>query len=117
MPLYDFYCESCKKTVEIYAGMSEKKPLSCKECGCKNCLIRDYSGIGTIIDSTKPKTLGALADKNTERLIKEGLADKKVLEWENKKKEKNKQVSKMHDIASMTPTQKRNYIMTGRKNG
>ena len=34
-----------------------------------------------------------------------------------RKAEKKKQYSKMKEIADMTPTQKRNYIMTGNKKG
>jgi len=117
MPLYDFICKECNVKTEFFLGMEEKRPADCLECGCKTCLQRDYSGINVVEDMSKPKTIGAIADANTEKLVKEGKLDKKVLEWEANKKKKNEKASRMNEIASMSPTQKRNYIMTGRKNG
>lgn len=117
MPIYNFNCKNCGLPHEVFQNMSDQRPVDCPECKGKNCLVRDYSGISVIEDSQKPKTLGALADQNTERMVKEGKLDKKVLEWESRKEEKKQKLSKIEEVANMTPTQKRNYIMTGRKNG
>ena len=117
MPLYDFICQSCGKVNEFFLKMEEERPTDCPLCGCDKCLIRDYGGINVGVEISKPKSFADIADSNTEKMVSEGKLDKKVLDWESKKKKKKEAVSKMNEIASMTPTQKRNYIMTGRKNG
>jgi len=117
MPFYQLYGKQCGSDLEVFLKMTDEKPTDCTVCGCKNCMGRDFSGINVIEDASKPKTVSDLADKNTENLVKEGKLDKKVLEWDSRKKEKKKFMSKMNEINSITPTQKRNYIMTGRKNG
>ena len=117
MPLYDFICNECGETNEFFLRMEQERPIDCPICGCSSCLRRDFSGINVGVEISKPKSFGDIADSNTEKLVNEGKLDKKVLDWESKKKKKKEAVSKMSEIASMTPTQKRNYIMTGKKNG
>ena len=66
-------------------------------------------------DSNEPKTIGELADKNTERMIEEGKLDKKSLDHESMKKKRKKKFDKMNEVTSMTPAQQEKYIMTGEK--
>lgn len=64
-----------------------------------------------IIDNKKPKTVGSLAAKNTERMIKEGKLQPKqdkIPFWR-----KSKKIDK--SLASLNQKQKREYIMTGRR--
>ena len=116
MPIYPHSCSKCGEKHEFFLKMSEEKPTVCPSCGCDGCLIRDFSGIGVTMDASKAKTIGDLANKNTEKAVKEGTLPKSALEFDSKKAERKKQHSKMREIAEMTPTQKRNYIMTGKKN-
>jgi hypothetical protein len=95
--------------------MSDTKPSVCPVDGCGGEYIRDYSGISVVIDSKQVKTIGDLADKNTEKLVKEGKLPKETLSWDTKKKERKKKKDHMRDIANMTQAQKTHYIMTGEK--
>lgn len=73
---------------------------------------RKFSIPHMIVDNKKPKTIGALAAKNTERMVKEGKLPKKeskIPPWR-----KSKKIDK--SLANMTAKQKRQYIMTGKKN-
>lgn len=66
-----------------------------------------------IVDSNKPKTVGALAEKNTIRMEKEGTlppVKKKETPWW--RKGKNKPDS---SLAKMTSAQRERYIITGEK--
>ena len=114
MPIYSFFCEKCNSKKEFFLKMSEEKPAKC-ECG--GDLVRDYSEINVGVEISKPKTIGDVANANTEKAVKEGKLHKSALEFDSRKAEKKKQYSKMKEIADMTPTQKRNYIMTGNKKG
>ena len=117
MPLYDFICNECGKTNEFFLKMEEERPTDCPLCGCSSCLRRDFGGINVGVEISKPKTIGDIANANTEKAVKEGTLPKKALDWESNQKKRKEKMSKMNEISSMTPTQKRNYIMTGRKNG
>jgi putative FmdB family regulatory protein len=114
MPIYPFYCDSCGFSEELFLKMTDEKPTSCpKKCGGK--YIRVYSGINTVIDASQPKTIGDLANKNTENLVKEGKLPKSALEFDSKKKALRKRKAHMRDLAKMTQAQKTHYIMTGEK--
>lgn len=115
MPIYPFYCEKCGHNEEIFLKMSDVKPSICPCDKCGGSYIRDYSNISAITDASKPKTIGDLADKNTENLVREGKLSKDVLNWDTKRKEIKKKKNHMNDIAKMSPTQKTHYIMTGEK--
>lgn len=117
MPMYEYYCKECSAKAEIYKKMDEPHPKDCLLCQTKGSMIQDYSSVGGIVELSQPKTISELADKNTERLVSEGKVDKKSLEWREERKEKQKKSNRMKEIASMTKQQKRNYIMTGDKNG
>jgi hypothetical protein len=105
MPIYSFFCEKCNSKKEFFLKM------------CGGDLVRDYSEINVGVEISKPKTIGDVANANTEKAVKEGKLHKSALEFDSRKAEKKKQYSKMKEIADMTPTQKRNYIMTGNKKG
>jgi hypothetical protein len=92
--------------------MSDKKPTICPICD-KETLYRIYS-ISISIDSKEPKTIGELADKNTERMVKEGKLTRGALSHKENKKKRKKQQEKMDKITKMSPKQQANYIATGK---
>jgi hypothetical protein len=115
MPIYPFYCCKCGHSEELFLKMNDEKPTTCPIANCSGQYIRDYSGISAVIDSNQPKTIGDLADANTERMVKEGQLPKSTLEWDTKRKEIRKKKEHAKDIARMTPAQRTHYIMTGEK--
>ena len=115
MPIYPFYCNKCGHREEIFLKMNDIKPSVCPIENCCGKYIRDYSGINAVIDSNHPKTIGDVADKNTENMVKEGKLPKSVLSWDTKRKEIKKKKEHMKDLAKMTQAQKTHYIMTGEK--
>tara|TARA_R110000751_G_scaffold69943_1_gene141911 strand:- start:108 stop:455 length:348 start_codon:yes stop_codon:yes gene_type:complete len=115
MPIYDYYCKECDHRFEIFKKMDDPNPSQCPSCLVSDRIIRDYSTITTSIDSNEPKTIGDLADKNTERMVSEGTLDKKSLDHESMKRKRKKKFDKMTDVSSMTPAQQERYIMTGEK--
>jgi len=113
--MYDYYCKECNHHFEVFKKMDEHDPSQCPSCSFVGGIIRDYSNIYTSVDSNKPKTIGELADKNTERMVEEGTLDKKNLDYESMKKKRKKKFDKMNEVSSMTPAQQERYIMTGEK--
>jgi hypothetical protein len=94
--------------------MSDERPTQCPSCGCDGCLARDFSGINTVVDSNQPKTIGDLANKNTEDAVKRGELPKSALDWESNKKKKREVKNRAKKISEMTQQQKTDYIMTGK---
>jgi hypothetical protein len=77
-------------------------------------LSRDFSGINAVVDSNQPKTIGDLANKNTEDAVKRGELPKSALDWESNRKKKREVKNKAKKISEMTQQQKTDYIMTGK---
>jgi hypothetical protein len=94
--------------------MSDERPTQCPSCGCNDCLSRDFSGINAVVDSNQPKTIGDLANKNTEDAVKRGELPKSALDWESNRKKKREVKNKAKKISEMTQQQKTDYIMTGK---
>jgi putative FmdB family regulatory protein len=115
MPIYDYYCKECNHHFEVFKKMDEPNPSQCPSCSLVGKIIRDYSTITTSIDSNEPKTIGELADRNTERMVEEGKLDKKSLDYESMKKKRKKKFDHKKEVTSMTPAQQEKYIMTGEK--
>lgn len=67
MPTYLFECEKCDHTEEIVAHMSDVKGLRPTCPDCKQPLIRDFAAESVSV-SEGPKTVGMLAQRNTEKL-------------------------------------------------
>ena len=87
MPIYPFYCNKCQHKEELFLKMADEKPTICPVEGCGGEYIRDYSGISAVVDASQAKTIGDLADRNTERMVKEGKLPKETLSWDTKRKE------------------------------
>lgn len=67
MPIYGFLCENCEKEFDIFCYMNEIldiKPI-CPTCKQEN-VHRVFNSV-YIFDSS-PRTVGAQADRNTERM-------------------------------------------------
>ena len=73
--IYTYICEECQDTFEIVKGMNDPDPKACPCCGYKK-IYRDFSEIGAAYVNDI-KTIGALADKNTEQMVKEGKISEK----------------------------------------
>ena len=112
--IYTYICEPCEKTFEIIKGMNDPDPKKCPECGYKK-IYRDYSEIAEVSVSNEPKTLGALADKNTEKLVKEGRLPEVTLDYENTKKKKAKFNKRVEKFSKLSPKEIREYIQTGKE--
>lgn len=66
MPWYDYQCEKCFHVIEVQHGYHDEGPQECANCESKIPLTKLIS-VPTIIDGT-PKSLGALAEKNSDKL-------------------------------------------------
>lgn len=108
MPLYNYEIltdnnEPTGEIIELFQTMAEGHLEKHPKTGQK---IRKIISCPTIlVDSKKPKTIGALAEKNTAEMLKNG--DPRVKPPATKKKKLN--------IRGWTPRQKERYIMEGRK--
>lgn len=109
MPLYSYEIltennEPTGEIIDIFQTMSEEHLTKDPKSGRK---IRKIISCPTIlIDSTKPKTIGALAEKNTAEMLKNG--DPRVKPSAAKAKKKL-------NIRGWTPRQTERYIMEGHK--
>jgi len=112
MPCYELNCDKCDYNFEIVQSMKKKLPKKCPKCKEKS-LYQVYH-VNGIIDSKKPKTIGDLANKTTEKMVKEGKLHKSALEYDQKRKERTKKFKRTETLAKMTPKQKEAYIMTGK---
>jgi len=114
MPIYGFVCENCSHKIDLWLKMNDERPDTCPQCNVKGKLGRDFSGVNVVIDMSQPKTIGDLANKNTEDAVKKGKLPKSALEWESNRNKKRENQKRAKKIASMTQQQKTDYIMTGK---
>jgi len=138
MPEYSYSCDpqdgGCGYLFTVFQKVSEYKHLKrCPSCR-KHKLVRDLSSDNiscSVKVSSGAKTLGHLAELNSNRLSgdqKDKLKkdhnayrekkDELPVKGERIKKSKTKPWYKTNnDVQGMTPTQQKNYIRTGKKNG
>jgi putative FmdB family regulatory protein len=114
MPIYGFICESCSHKFDLFLKMSDERPDTCPQCNVIGKLGRDFSGVNVVIDMSQPKTIGDLANKNTEDAVKKGELPKSALDWDSNRRKKRESQKKIKAIASLTQAQKTEYIMTGK---
>ena len=76
MPRYDMRCEACDFTFELDKPIADDFPLRCPECH-KHKLYQDYS-VPYFAIRQSPKTLGHLAERNSEKMGKYLLEDKRA---------------------------------------
>jgi len=74
MPIYIFECyqedAGCGCTFEIQASMNESTNLkpTCPKCRKRRSVSRNYQLQDVLVNDGSPKTIGALADRNTSRM-------------------------------------------------
>ena len=116
MPTYDYECENCEHTFEIFQSFSEPQKKKCPACS-KYKLYKVISEPIIIIKGV-PSTLGQLAEKNSKRLGKNKIQEAAAKKENSKPKEpwyvKEGNASR-REIQNMTREQKAQYIKKGKK--
>lgn len=110
MPTYEYRCDSCDYSFEVNQGYHDKPKKKCPDCKAHK-LYRVYSVYVAIVG--EPKTVGHLADRNTQKMGKYELenARSKLPKAETQQaKEKRKKYQK---LGNMNEAQKTKYIETG----
>ncbi len=111
--IYEILDDNGAPTGETFESFQSMKEEAYTLCPTTNRPIRRMIMVPRIImDSKKPKTIGDLADRNTEKMIKSGKIKKKEDEtpfWRPGKKVNKK-------LAKLTQKQKMKYIKTGKIN-
>lgn len=68
-----YECKSCESVVAFEESASKAFRKRCPVCNKHALLLKEgISNLSIFVDSTRPKTLGALAEKNTEDKLKRG---------------------------------------------
>lgn len=112
MPTYEYRGLETGTVYEFFHGMKEPALTNHPENG--EPLVRLISVPNISIDSKKPKTIGALAEKNTEEMLKRG--DPKIKPRKSKIRPWWRNKDKVDlSLGKMTAKQKRKYIMEGKK--
>jgi putative FmdB family regulatory protein len=88
MITYEYECSDCDNKLEIGQSIKDKPISLCNKCG-NNTLSRVISGGISPIVKQEPKTLGQLADRNTKKMGKYELQEKRI---NHKKSEKNARI-------------------------
>jgi putative FmdB family regulatory protein len=117
MPTYDYQCNTCGIEFEQFHGFKEE-PSPCK-CGSSDIkIVINQPPIGFV--KGEAKTLGQLAEKNTKKMGRYELDDRRAYQNAEKKEkkkdwwEKSGDASKS-DINKMSKSQKAKYIRDGKK--
>ena len=111
MPTYDYSCKSCEYVFEAKHGFNEDAP-PCPECG-KNKPEQIINEAPLVFIKGEPTTIGQLADRNTQKMGRYELENKRLKD-DMKTHKKNKEVrDKRRKINKMTPKQKRKWIREG----
>lgn len=129
MPDYEYICDNCGHNFEVFQRMSDKPKKKCSQCS--KYKLRRVFHVPILAKTNEPKTLGALAEQNSNKF-----SDDYKLKLYNQHRTKKKRVLKLPDgakrqdrtdnnpifegssktpeeISRMTPTQQKNYIETG----
>ena len=110
MPLYEYKCSACNYSFEIKQSMNDKQKRKCPEC--KQTKLEKIIGTPMIFVKGEPQTIGHWAEKNTEKMGRYELEDKKQADGQKEKDNTERQLKKK--IKSMTDKQKRDYIEKGK---
>lgn len=122
MPLYDYTCSECEHIlIDVRQSFKDEPLLHCDECGNDSLQRTIYAP--HVFVRQEPKTLGALADRNTENMSKEehAIACESVDNPFKKEQEKPSLTNNKHttankkEIRKMNSTQIDKYIETGEK--
>lgn len=108
MPFYDYRCVDCGD-FEDFQKISDPDWAKCPNCGKKSEKLLSASSI-----KGDPTTIGALADKNTNKMGKYELEDRRIKEGHIAKQNKKTEYDRVRKLANMTPKEKRDYIVEGK---
>jgi len=112
MPIYDFECAECAYYEEIKQGMSEPSTHECPHCG-NQTLVKVFINPPLVFIRGDPTTIGQLADRNTQKMGKYELEDRKNQDAPKKDKEAEQTRKEHKKINAMTPQQRVKWIRTG----
>jgi len=116
---YDYICKSCGHELKDVLQSIKDEPLTlCEECGEHSLSRVIFGGRAAFVENVT--TIGSLADKNTKNLghYQRSEVEEKANNSRRKKTEtiysKNATATR-EQINKMSPEQKTNYIMRGKK--
>ena len=117
MPTYDYSCKSCGHGFETKHRFNES-PKPCPECG-KSDLRQVFDNPPLVFIKGDATTLGQLAERNTTKMSKSELENKRKQQAKgNLKKERWQDKAgnaTPKEIQKMNPNQKNRYIRRGKK--
>jgi len=112
MPTYDYECADCKHQEEIFQKFAEKERSICPSCS-KSSFRRVILEAPLVFVKGDPTSVGQLAERNTKKLGKYELEDRRKADNMETHKQ-NKGVNSLRGrINKMTPAQKKRYIEKG----
>ena len=112
MPEYDYECGQCNHSFSIVQSIKDDELKRCPECN-KNHLQRVILSPPLVFIKGEPTTIGQLADRNTQKMGRYELENKRNKD-DMATHRKNKEVrDKRRKINKMTPEQKRKWIREG----
>ena len=117
MPTYDMVCENCNFSFEIQQSMSDPLPVRCPQCK-KHKLRQNYSAPHCFVYQD-PKTVGHLAERNTDKMGKYALEAARNKNPKSKPKPSswyNADAKNLtRELATLdTDQKKQDYIMKGK---
>jgi len=112
MPIYDFECQKCAYYTEITQRYNDPESHICPHCK-KNTLVKIYINAPAMFVRGEPSTIGHRADRNTEKMGRYELEDKKKEHGMNKSSEAQETRGMHKKINGMTEKQKVKWIRDG----
>ena len=119
---YDYICKNCGHELKDVLQSIKADPLTyCEKCGEQSLSRVIFGGRAAFVENVS--TIGQLADKNTKKMghYKKSEIEAKAKENKPKAKQTDQQIYGKHatatraEIKNMSPKQKQNYIMKGKK--
>jgi len=118
MPTYDYHCDKCNKTMEIFHNMFDESQQKCPTCNSEIYKIYITPPYGFI---DEPRTVGGLADKNASKYSND---QKEEIRLKTRSRPPKKQSTEKplydkyrtktnKEVLKMTPEQRKKYILTG----
>ncbi len=112
MPTYDFECRECGYSDEIFQRHDAPSTLNCPQCN-KQAFSKIFVNPPVMFVKGEPTTIGHLADRNTKKMGRYELQDKKEEHGILKSREEQKKRDVHKKINSMTEKQKMDWIRNG----
>tara|TARA_R100000008_G_scaffold85426_2_gene75337 strand:- start:1619 stop:1960 length:342 start_codon:yes stop_codon:yes gene_type:complete len=112
MPTYDFECEDCAYYTEIKQSIDDPSTHICPHCEKPN-LKKVFINSPHVFVRGEPKTIGHLADRNTQKMGSYELQEKANKDGAKPDKEQINAKETRRKINSMTSEQKIKWIKDG----